>query len=101
MAEGDLTQRQLLAQLLRQRRWSLRDLSRTMGVSFRSIDADLYHLKRSYGRALVIEPAECLNCGFVFRDRSRFTAPSRCPKCRCERIQDPLIGLDDATSTRC
>lgn len=73
---------------------TLRELSVLVGISERDLPQHLEHLARSLkaeGHQLVIEPAECLSCGFVFEDRQRFTRPSRCPKCRQSRIAPPRV----------
>jgi hypothetical protein len=42
----------------------------------------------------VLEPSECQDCGFVFRDRRRLTQPSRCPRCRSEATTPPRYGIE-------
>jgi predicted Zn-ribbon and HTH transcriptional regulator len=43
--------------------------------------------------SLITEPARCLDCGFVFKKRTRFTTPGRCPVCRSEAIAPPAYGI--------
>ncbi|MFY4729161.1 hypothetical protein [Nitrospira sp. BLG_2] len=40
----------------------------------------------------------CLDCEFMFRDRTRLTRPSRCPHCRSEGISAPRYGIDSLGS---
>jgi predicted Zn-ribbon and HTH transcriptional regulator len=42
-----------------------------------------------------VEAAGCDACGFTFegREARHFYAPSRCPRCRSERIRDPRISI--------
>lgn len=74
------------------------ELCRELGLAPRALEADLRHLERSLraeGRRLEVEPARCLGCGFVFRGRAEkhLHAPSRCPKCKSERIQEPRLSI--------
>jgi len=58
----------------------------------------LEHLRKSLhseGRQLSQVPAECRECGFVFRKRDRLKAPSRCPVCKGEAISDPSFRVED------
>jgi len=36
-------------------------------------------------------PPTCKTCGYVFKDLDRPKRPSRCPRCRSERISSPLF----------
>ncbi|MHA1821783.1 MAG: hypothetical protein ACTSU2_14115 [Promethearchaeota archaeon] len=52
-------------------------------------------LKRK-GRKLLLIPARCAYCGFIFRGRKGnegFSIPSKCPKCKHENIVWPSIYL--------
>lgn len=72
------------------------ELSRLVGVPHRQVAEHLEHLDRSPhpgGATFVVLPARCVPCGFVFRDRDRFAKPSRCPKCRSERIEPPRFQM--------
>lgn len=75
---------------------TLRTLSQQTSLSERDVAEHLVHLERSLthrGLALVIEPARCRECGFRFERRSRATRPSRCPRCRSERIDPARFAL--------
>jgi len=76
---------------------TLSDLSRELGVSEKSLPDAMSKLARSAVRAgsrLCQLPASCLECGFEFRDRERVTSPSRCARCRSERITSPKFWLE-------
>jgi predicted Zn-ribbon and HTH transcriptional regulator len=49
---------------------------------------------RHPSRRFVLEPSSCQTCGFLFRDRTRLTRPSRCPRCRSESITAPRYGIE-------
>ena len=57
----------------------------------------LEHLRktlRGAGRRLILIPAVCRECGFVFRKRDRIRGPGHCPLCRGESIADPSFRLE-------
>ena len=74
------------------------ELRRELESTVASLEDDLRHVERGLrkgGERLRAEPARCLACGFLFRDRAprHFHAPSRCPTCRSERISDPRFQI--------
>ena len=78
---------------------SFESLRLVLGIRRRDLEAEIRHAERTARRAgerLVVTPAECEACGFVFRGRDarHLQPPSRCPKCRSERIVDPLFRLE-------
>jgi predicted Zn-ribbon and HTH transcriptional regulator len=75
---------------------TVRELSKLAGLSEDHVIQHLEHLTKSIkaeGGKLVVEPAECMGCGYVFEGRTRFTKPSRCPECRESRVAPPSIQL--------
>jgi predicted Zn-ribbon and HTH transcriptional regulator len=81
--------------LLREKELTVRDLSRILGIREKEVLEHLPHVRRSAGKRVNIfaEPAMCLNCDYVFKDRRRFTTPGRCPVCKSERITEPVFGI--------
>ena len=82
---------------------SAREISQRASVSEKDVAEHLEHLQRSLrkrGERLVVKPAECLSCGYVFRERAKLTSPGRCPKCQAEHIAasrfkiEPVPGGD-------
>jgi predicted Zn-ribbon and HTH transcriptional regulator len=74
-----------------------RELSSLVGIPEKQVAEHLEHLARSLRRSgarLQIEPARCVACDFVFRERTRFTTPSACPRCRSERITSPRFRIE-------
>ena len=70
-------------------------LARELGLQRGDIEEDLRHAIRSAraaGEQVVIEPAKCKQCGFLF-DEDRLTKPSRCPECKGSRIFEPLVSI--------
>jgi predicted Zn-ribbon and HTH transcriptional regulator len=85
-----------MIELLDNEEMSARELSQAMGIREKEVYAHLSHIARSVTaqkKKLIIMPAECLECGFVFEKRKRFTRPSRCPHCKSEHIQNPVYRV--------
>lgn len=92
----DKTLRQQIIDLLEESEHSARELSFRLRIKEKEVYTHLPHIGRSVSagrRKLQITPAECLSCGFVFKDRRRFTSPGRCPRCRREHISEPLYRI--------
>ena len=90
------TIRQQMIELLSRESCGVRDLSRMLRISEKEIYTHLSHVQRtaiSSGRRFHLTPAECLSCGYVFSKRSRFTRPSRCVRCKNERISEPVFQI--------
>lgn len=98
MSQSGLTPRQYLMQLLTGHLYSSRQLAEFLTVSERQIEEHLLHVMRSLARdrtrRFILEPSACQECGFVFRERTRLTKPSRCPRCRSEAITPPRYGIE-------
>ena len=90
-----MTVRRHLVDLLGQEPRSVSSLARELGLSQRDLEDNLRHAIRSAraaGHDVVVTPARCRACGFVF-DESRLTKPGKCPTCRESRIFEPQIGV--------
>ena len=75
---------------------SAHEISPLAGVSEKEVYGHLEHIRKSLNksaRKLVIAPAECKGCGFVFKKRVRLKKPGRCPVCRSESIGLPLFSI--------
>lgn len=90
------TLRQELIALLEEGACDQRDISQALRISEKEVPDHLAHVRRSLaaaGRTLEIQPAECLACGFVFKERRRFSRPGRCPRCKQTRIALPRFHI--------
>lgn len=92
------TPRQILLSILEDSQipLSIRELSIKAGLSEKEVIHHLSHLRKSVRNKmfrLEIIPAECKDCGFSFQKRKDFKKPSRCPICKSEYIDPPLIDL--------
>jgi len=93
----DTVRHAIVAELL-QGPCSARDLSAAIGVPEREIGNHLEHIKKTLslsGRRLVVTPAECKKCGFVFAKREKLKRPGKCPVCKGESIREPLFAIEE------
>ena len=92
-----LTVRQRLKRFLSERAYTSRELAGLVGCAERIIEDHLVHVSRSLNRhpshVFVMEPPVCLECGYSFRNRVKFTRPSRCPRCREEGVSAPRFSI--------
>ena len=90
------TIRQEIINLLSRYEMDVGELSQELGIQEKEVYDHLPHVARSVKaekKKLMIHPSRCLQCGFVFEDRRRFTRPSRCPKCRQSHLQSPRYHI--------
>lgn len=90
------TIRQQMILLLCERGMSARDLSQAMGIKEKVVYEHLGHMARSLAaqkKKLTVMPFSCLACGYVFRERTRFTPPGRCPRCKKAHIERPVYRV--------
>ena len=91
-----MTVRDQIRAQLEQRPHTSLQLSQAVGIPQGEVAGHLEHLARSLphqGLVLEVEPAACIGCGWQFEDRRRFGRPSRCPKCKSERIDPPRFSV--------
>ena len=96
-ATHDTIRREIIAALL-QGPCSARDLSAAAKIPEREVSGHLEHIQRSLaatGQQLLVMPAECKKCGFVFAKREKFKRPGKCPVCRSESIREPRFSLGE------
>ncbi len=98
MLPAPRTARQRIIELLTGTRLSSHQLAQMLGLPERQVEDHLPHvvksLARDHSRRFVLEPSTCPDCNFVFRERTKLTRPSRCPRCRGEQITAPRYGID-------
>jgi transcriptional regulator len=96
--EAHNTVRRLIMTELEQGPLSARDISGLVGIPEKEVAGHLDHIRQSLHRTggrLVLQPAECSKCGFVFDKRDRLTRPSRCPVCKSESLHSPLFSIEN------
>lgn len=91
------TIRQQMIELLMAEEMSAKQLSQMVRVREKEVYEHLFHIGRSVNarkRKLVTIPSSCLECGYVFKNRKRYTPPGRCPHCKSEQIRTPTYRID-------
>lgn len=96
------TLRQRIIDLLTDSRRTTDQLARMLGIPERQVEEHLAHVvktvSRDRTRRFILEPSFCMDCGFMFRERTRLTRPSRCPQCRSEGISAPGYTIESLGS---
>ena len=89
------TRRETIAELLERSEHpvTVEEICEELDIKKRSIVyEDIDHIAKSVKREnkeLLIRPAICGKCQFVFKVKKTAKAPSKCPKCRSEWILSP------------
>ena len=91
-----MTFRRDLVKILSAQPRSLSSIARELGLDRRDVEEDLRHAIRSAqaaGHTVVVEPARCKQCGFVFGE-DRLAKPGKCPECKGSRIFEAQIRIE-------
>jgi len=97
LSTGDemTTRRKSIAELLEKSEHPMtaQDICSILDIKNRSIVyEDIGHIAKSAknsGKEVLIRPASCGKCGYVFSSRKAASRPSKCPKCRSQWILLP------------
>ena len=90
------TIRQQIVALLTSAEHSAAGLAAVLQIREKEVCEHLAHISRSLsasGKKLEMQPAACRKCGYVFKDRRRFTRPGRCPRCKSTYIEEPFFRI--------
>ena len=85
-----------IVQLLAAGPRSVSSLARELGLERRDAEDDLRHAIRSAraaGHRIVVEPARCKQCGFLFGE-DKLSKPGTCPECRGTRIFEAQVRIE-------
>lgn len=91
-----MTFRRDLVALLTVQPRSVSSIARELQLDRKDVEDDLRHAIRSAraaGHTVVIEPARCRQCGFVFGP-DKLSKPGKCPECRGSRIFEAQIRIE-------
>lgn len=90
-----MTRRKEIADLLRASAMTVRELARLFSADTSDIVTDLEHIARSIKpkERLEVQPSMCRACGFVFKTREKLKKPSKCPRCKHEKITEPVFSI--------
>ncbi|WP_297464924.1 transcriptional regulator [Thermococcus sp.] len=93
-----MTRRQRIIKLLEERDYSPSELALALDMRGKGakkvILEDLKAIQKTLrreGKVLLIKPAECRKCGFLFPPEIK--VPSRCPRCKSEWIEEPRFRI--------
>jgi len=92
----DQTIRRQIIDCLSAQEMSARQLSQAIGLPEKEVHGHLVHAARSLNAGnnrLIIRPAECRQCGYVFENRKRLTKPGRCPRCKGTHLHQPTFRI--------
>ena len=91
----DTVRREIIS-LIEGRSLSAKEISGMVSIPEKAVGGHLSHIQRTLnktGRRLIITPAECKQCGFIFKKREKLSKPGKCPICRAEMIKEPLFSI--------
>lgn len=89
-----MTRRQEIIKILEKNPTSLYQLANHFRTIVKDILEDMDHIEKTlHPRKLKRIPARCRSCDFVFKERSMLKTPSRCPRCKSERIMAQLFYI--------
>ncbi|HBR22176.1 MAG TPA: transcriptional regulator [Nitrospiraceae bacterium] len=94
------TVRQGIISILEGQTLSAKEISGSVSIPEKEVYEHLEHIRMTVDARdghLVITPAECAKCGFIFRKRERLKKPGKCPICRGESIHEPLFLIKKTT----
>lgn len=95
---GETLRREIMS-ILEDGEHSAKDISQAAGIPEKEVYGHLEHIRKSMksprqgGAGLLVIPAECKKCGFIFKKRERLTKPGKCPVCRGTSILEPLFSI--------
>ena len=89
-----MTRRQQIIEILQENRQTAQQLANYFQTELKEIIEDLQHIDKSIKpKKLKIEPACCKSCNFVFKERSKVSKPSKCPRCKSEWIEAQMFRI--------
>ncbi len=102
--EGETLRKRIISLLMESRRpLTAREIAELLGLSPREerrIYEEIMHAAKSLARQtnlrIYMVPPRCAKCGYVFTDLRKAKKPSRCPRCKSERIEPPAFYIDEA-----
>ena len=90
------TVRQMIIDILLAGPATAKDLSARVRIPEKDVLPHLAHIRKSlqHGQQrLVMDPACCRACGFVFQKRERLRKPGRCPSCHHSFLEAPVFRI--------
>ena len=88
--------RKQIIELLEIEECDARMISQRLGIREKEAYDHIPHIIRTVsamGKTFVLTAAQCITCGYEFRDRKKVSKPGRCPACKKERIEAPRFKI--------
>ncbi len=88
--------RKELLELLQEGPLTVAEIARRFEAKPKEVAEDLRHLAKSLKHEayrLVVEPAVCMKCDFVF-SKEKLMKPGKCPECKGTWIDDPVVRVE-------
>jgi beta-phosphoglucomutase family hydrolase len=85
-----------LMQMLSHKPMSINEIARLLELGAREIEEDVRHLIKSLrhsSQRIVVTPAQCRKCGFVFA-QNKLRKPGKCPSCHGTWIEEPMLHVE-------
>ncbi|RMF05203.1 hypothetical protein D6764_05270 [Candidatus Woesearchaeota archaeon] len=91
-----LTRRQMISAILRRNRVSLAELAHRFAMPLKDFVREFEYVRKGlpHDQVLRFEHPYCRRCGFVFKEKHRVKAPTKCPKCRSESIEPAVYWIE-------
>ncbi len=90
------TVRKEIVSFLKEQILTAKEISGYVRISEKEVSAHLEHIKKSIFRnnlKMVVDPATCKKCGFIFKKREKINKPGKCPLCHGKSIEDPVYSI--------
>ena len=89
-----MTRRKDIIELLSKQAMTLRELAEWFHADAKDVLIDLQHVSIALKKRFVMDPSQCRNCGFVFKDMEKLKRPSKCPECKGEKVSEPIFSIE-------
>lgn len=94
--ERNETIRQYIIALLQDYTVTSKELSGFLKIPEKDVYDHLGHIRKTMNKGayhLLVKPARCVKCNFIFRKRDRLAKPGKCPICHSNQIIPPLYSI--------
>jgi len=89
-----MTRRQQIIQILQESKQTAQQLANYFQCKLKDVIEDLEHIEKTIKpKKLKIIPAYCKSCNFIFKERSKISKPSKCPRCKSEWIEAQMFSI--------
>lgn len=90
------TIRKYIIALLQDYTVSAKEISGYLKITEKDVYEHLEHIRKTMNKGgyhLIVDPAMCEKCGFIFRKRGKLSRPGKCPICHSNLIIPPMFSV--------